>query len=99
MNKINPEEVEKLLKYGAYAFLDDDPEENSQDTKDTAATSMKIEDILKNKKDKSGKKKSYTLQKSTFTVADMKDSKKDSGKNSATKKEATDGKTSASKAK
>ena len=36
---------------------------------------MKIDDILKNKKDKPAKKaekgKGYTLQKSTFTMADM----------------------------
>ena len=48
---------------------------------------MKIEDILKNKKEKGTKKssKAYTLQKSTFTIADMTGSKKDSGKSSTTK--------------
>ena len=92
LNKINPEEIEKLLKYGAYAFLDDDGEdENSQENKDDKSTSMKIEDILKNKKDKSSKKnKGYTLQKTKFTVADMNQSKKDSGRNSVSKTAATD---------
>lgn len=84
MNKINPEEVERLLKYGAYAFLEEELQ-NSQDAEQTAANSMKIDDILKNKKERGPKKgKSYTLQKSTFTVADM-TGKKDSGKSSATK--------------
>ena len=78
MDKVNPEEVEKLLKYGAYAFLEDeeDPELANQ-------SSMKIEDILKGKKEKKGKEKAYTLQKSTFNVDDPE--KKNSGKNSATK--------------
>ena len=85
MNKINPEEVERLLKFGAYAFLDEEMmDDNSQDAEKQAANSMKIEDILKNKKEKGSKKsKSYTLQKSKFTVADMTGNKKDSGKNSA----------------
>ena len=47
---------------------------------------MKITDILNNKKDKSSKKsKSYTLQKTKFTVADMNQSKKDSGRSSVSK--------------
>lgn len=48
---------------------------------------MKIEDILKNKKDKGSKKeKSYTLQKTKFTVADMNGgTKKDSGRSSVSK--------------
>ncbi len=29
VNKVDPAEVEKLLKYGVYAFLDDDQQENS----------------------------------------------------------------------
>lgn len=88
MTKINPEEVERLLKYGAYAFLDDGDDEEA-DADENAAKSMKIDDILKNKKDKTSSKKggnkSYTLQKTTFTTADMGQSKKDSGKNSAKK--------------
>jgi len=42
VTKINPEEVEKLLKYGAYAFMED--EENDEERN---ATNIKIEDILK----------------------------------------------------
>ena len=29
LNRINPAEVEKLLKYGAYAFLDDGEEDQN----------------------------------------------------------------------
>ena len=49
---------------------------------------MKIEDILKNKKETGKKKKAYTLQKSTFTIADQNKSKKDGGRTSVGK---TDG--------
>jgi len=88
LNKMNPEEIEKLLKYGVFAFLDHEIDGgDSQDPKDDQATSMKIEDILKNKKDKGGKKsKSYTLQKTKFTMADMNQgTKKDSGRSSVSK--------------
>ena len=55
---------------------------------------MKIEDILKNKKDKSTKKKAYTLQKTKFTLTDMKGKKDkdESGRNSTNKANAQDGK-------
>lgn len=56
MDKVNPEEVEKLLKFGAYAFLDDE-----QDDELANQSSLKIEDILKGNKNKKGNKKSYTL--------------------------------------
>ena len=47
---------------------------------------MKIEDILKNKKEKGTKKtKSYTLQKTKFTIADMNGGKKDSARGSVSK--------------
>ncbi len=64
MSKINPEEVEKLLKYGAYAFMD-------EEDKDTESNSLKIEDILKGRDKKTHKphaKPAYTLQKTTFNV-------------------------------
>jgi hypothetical protein len=64
--KINPKEIENLLKYGAYAFLEDGSGENIANTH--------IEDILSknNNKNKEYKitKGLYTLQKSTFNVAD-----------------------------
>ena len=31
MNKINPEEIEKLLKYGAYAFLGEEEDQDEED--------------------------------------------------------------------
>ena len=46
MNKVDPAEVEKLLKYGVYAFLDNDDENSEQNTNNT---DIKLEDILKNK--------------------------------------------------
>ena len=56
--KVDPSEVEKLLKYGVYAFLDDDMQENSADQQNNVA----IEDILKNKT----KSKQNKIQKTTF---------------------------------
>lgn len=62
--KINPKEIENLLKYGAYAFLDDGSGENIADTH--------IDDILaKSSKDQREYKMTkgmYTLQKSKFNV-------------------------------
>ena len=79
MDKVNPEEVEKLLKFGAYAFLN-----NEDDEDDTTGnqSGLKIEDILKGKKEKKPKeKKGYTLQKTTFNA----ETTKESGKNSTSK--------------
>ena len=73
--KATPEEIENLLRYGAFAFLENDDEETQK------MNSMKIEDILQSKgREKKGSKKGHTLQKSTFNVEDKK-----SGKNSAAK--------------
>jgi hypothetical protein len=62
--KINPKEIENLLKYGAYAFLEDGSGENIANTH--------IEDILSKSSNKSKEYKMtkglYTLQKSTFNV-------------------------------
>lgn len=58
-NKVDPAEVEKLLKYGAYAFLD---EEQGEGSENAANTAVKIEDILKNKGEKKG------VQKTSFNV-------------------------------
>ena len=60
MDKVNPEEVEKLLKFGAYAFLNN---EDADDDDGANQSSLKIEDILKGKKEKKdkGKSKGYTL--------------------------------------
>jgi len=41
--KATPEEIENLLKFGAFAFLDNDDEEQQN------LTNMKIEDILASK--------------------------------------------------
>jgi hypothetical protein len=62
--KINPKEIENLLKYGAYAFLEDGSGENIANTH--------IEDILSKNSGKSREYKVtkgiYTLQKSQFNV-------------------------------
>ena len=64
--KINPKEIENLLKYGAYAFLDDGSGENIANTH--------IEDILSKNTSKQREYKMtkglYTLQKSSFNVPD-----------------------------
>jgi chromodomain-helicase-DNA-binding protein 7 len=82
VSKINPEEVEKLLKYGAYAFME---EEETDEQKN--ANNIKIEDILKGRDKKHHhkheKKQAYTLQKTTFNVQEG--SAKDSGRTSASK--------------
>ena len=82
MDKVNPEEVEKLLKFGAYAFLNN---EDADDDDNANQSSLKIEDILKGKKEKKdkGKNKGYTLQKTTFNAEPTKE--KESGKNSTSK--------------
>jgi predicted MPP superfamily phosphohydrolase len=46
LNKVDPSEVERLLKYGVYAFLDNDDENSEQNANNT---DIKLEDILKNK--------------------------------------------------
>ena len=56
VTKINPEEVEKLLKYGVYAFMD---EEENDDQKN--ANNIKIEDILKGRDKKKPNKQAYTF--------------------------------------
>lgn len=79
--KINPKEIENLLKYGAYAFLEDGSGENIANTH--------IEDILSknNNKNKEYKmtKGLYTLQKSTFNVADGRSSTQKGGSASKSK--------------
>jgi hypothetical protein len=76
--KINPEEVEKLLKYGAYAFMDEEENEAEKEAKN-----IKIEDILKGRDKKKTTKQAYTLQKTSFNVQEV--SAKDSGRTSASK--------------
>lgn len=86
--KASPEEIENLLRFGAFAFLDNDEDEEKDSN-----INMKIEDILankgKDKKEKKGSKKGYQLQKSTFNIEDGKkdkdDKKEKSGKNSKSK--------------
>jgi hypothetical protein len=58
--KPDQKEIENLLRYGAYAFID----EGGEDIAD-----MDIEDIFK-KKAKTSKKKGKSLNKSTFNVGD-----------------------------
>jgi hypothetical protein len=67
LNKVDPSEVEKLLKYGVYAFLDE--EEGSENAQNSNA--IKIEDILKNKGGKRG-----GIQKTSFNVDSGKNSTK-----------------------
>ena len=72
--KMAPQEIENLLKYGAYAFLDPDGDDEDE-AKDTG---IKIEEILKSRGKSSGrkdkkdekKKKSgeYSLQRTTFNI-------------------------------
>ena len=81
--KASPEEIENLLRFGAFAFLQDDDEEQQN------LNNMKIEDILANKGKEKKPKKGYTVQKSTFNVDD-KDKKKDAGKGSKTKPDVDD---------
>lgn len=77
IERMNPEEIENLLKHGAFAFLEENDDTNQQQLINT-----KIEDILANKgRDK--KKKGYQLQKTTFIVDDGKP--KTPGKASTTK--------------
>jgi len=72
--------VEKLLKFGVYAFLGGDEEEGSENNLNSK--DINIEDILKDsKKDSKNKKKEHTIRKLTFNVNET----KDSGRNSATK--------------
>lgn len=56
--KPDQKEIENLLRYGAYAFLDNDGEDNAD---------LDIEDLFKEKGKKS-KKKGKSLNKSTFNV-------------------------------
>lgn len=69
--KINPKEIENLLKHGAYAFLEEDEEHNPK--------SMMIEEILSGKHGRKSNnnenKKNYTLQKSQFNIEGGKSSK------------------------
>jgi hypothetical protein len=62
--KINPKEIENLLKYGAYAFLEEGSGDNIANTH--------IDEILSKNSGKSLEYKMtkglYTLQKSTFNV-------------------------------
>lgn len=64
--KINPKEIENLLKYGAYAFLEEGSGDNVANTH--------IDEILSKNSGKSREYKMtkglYTLQKSTFNVND-----------------------------
>jgi hypothetical protein len=73
--KINPKEIENLLKYGAYAFLDDGSGENIANTH--------IEEILSKNQTREYKatKGLYTLQKSTFNVNEGGRSSTQKGKN------------------
>lgn len=73
--------MEKLLKFGAYAFMDEDENEAEK-----AEKNIKIEDILKGR-DKKKDKKAYTLQRTTFNANTTANegSAKDSGRTSATK--------------
>lgn len=71
--KVNPKEIENLLKYGAYAFLDED---------DNNPHNVKIDDILSSKKKADSKHNKtsngqHTKHKSVFNVE---------GKSSANKK-------------
>lgn len=61
INELKPDqkEIENLLRYGAYAFLEND-DENVED--------MDIEDLFKKTKGKGSKKKGKSLNKSTFNV-------------------------------
>ncbi len=79
--KASPEEIENLLKFGAFAFLDnDDDEENN-------IKNMKIEDILASKgREKKPSKKGHQILKSSFNTED----KKGSGKVSKNKLDVND---------
>lgn len=77
--KASPEEIENLLRYGAFAFLGQDQEE--EEDEDGSKTHMKIEDILANKgKDKKAGKKGHTVHKSSFNVKEDKGGKSSKGK-------------------
>jgi hypothetical protein len=90
LSKMAPQEIENLLKYGAYAFLDPDGNDDEDDNKDTG---IKIEEILKSrgkssgrkdkKEDKKKKSGEYSLQRTTFNIQD---SAAGSGKASTDKK-------------
>jgi chromodomain-helicase-DNA-binding protein 7 len=73
--KIDPKEIEYLLKYGAYAFLEEGSGDNLNNTH--------IDDILaKNSKDQKEYKMTkglYTLQKSKFDVNEGRSSTHKSG--------------------
>lgn len=54
--KASPEEIENLLKFGAFAFFD-----NEEDDEGANIATMKIEDILASKgRDKKTSKKGYS---------------------------------------
>lgn len=90
LNKISPQEVENLLKFGAYAFLGDemDEEEEGNDKK----KSVMIDDILKNKKEVKKKEKGkksgeHSIQRTAFKIEKEGASKEGSGKNTTKKGE------------
>ena len=79
--KVSPEDIEQLLKQGAFACLDED-----RDTDDENSLKMNIDDILMSRgKKKDHKKGGHHLFKSTFNVEGKK-----SGKNSKSKPDTND---------
>jgi len=86
--KASPEEIENLLRYGAFAFLDNGLGGDGDEDGDNNIN-MKIEDILANKGKDKKSKKGHTVQKSTFNV-EHNDGKKKDGKNSKNKPDVND---------